>query len=53
MSLSVCVCVSEVNLFSLEYSKQLKQDILRELQGCLRGVSLKFHGCFKDASRKF
>ena len=57
MSLSVCVCVfvcvSEVILLSLQHSKHLKQDVLRELQGCLRGVCLKFQGCFKEVSRMF
>ena len=48
MSLSLCVCVSEVILLSLEHSKHLKQDILRELQGCL-----KFQGCFEEVSRMF
>ena len=50
VSLSLSVRPSVVILFSLEHSKHLKQDVLRELQGCLRGASLKFHGCFKDAS---
>ena len=55
LSVSVCVyvCVSEVILLSLQHSKHLKQDVLRELQGCLRGVFWKFQGCFKDVSRKF
>ena len=54
MMMSLRVYLSaRVILFSLEHSKHLKQDVLRELQGCFRGVSLKFHGCFKDASRKF
>ena len=44
---------SVVILFSLEHSKHLKQDVLRELQGCLRGVCLKFQGCFKEVSRMF
>ena len=56
MSLSVCVCVcvcvSEVILLSLQHSKHLKQDVLRELQ-CLRGVFWKFQGCFKEVSRMF
>ena len=54
MSLKVCVsvCLSGVILFSLEHSKHLKQDALMELQGCLRGVCLKFQGCL-DVSRKF
>ena len=48
MSLSsfVCSCVRS-HFFSLEHSKQLKQDVLRELQGCLRGVCLKFQGCLE------
>ena len=39
---SVCVtfCPSGVILFSLEHSKHLKQNVLREFQGCLRGVCL-------------
>ena len=43
-SLSVCVsgCVSGVILFSKEHSEHLKQDVFRELQGCLKGVCLKF-----------
>ena len=39
--------------FSLEHSKHLKQDVLRELQGYLRGVCLKFQGYFKEVSRMF
>ena len=50
---SVCVCLWGVILFSLQHSKHLKQDVLRELQGYLRGVCLKFQGSFKDVSRKF
>ena len=53
MLLSLWVCVSVVILFSLVYSKHLKQDVLRELQGCLRGVCLMFQGCFKEVSRMF
>ena len=53
MSLSVCVCVSEVILLGLQHSKHFKQDVLRELQGCLRGVFWKFQGCFKEVSRMF
>ena len=34
-----CVRLCAVIFFSLEH---LKQDVLRELQGCLRGVCLKF-----------
>ena len=45
-----CVRPCVVILFSL---KHLKQDVLRELQGCLRGVCLKFQGCFKEVSRMF
>ena len=48
----MCVCLSGVILFSFENSKHLKQDVLRELQGCLRGVFWKFQGCF-EASRVF
>ena len=44
---------SVVILFSLEHSKHLKQDVLRELQGCLRAVVKVFQGSFKDVSRKF
>ena len=55
MSLSVCVCVCVcvwgVNLFSLEHLKHMRQDVLRELQECLRVVCLKFQGCFKEVSR--
>ena len=51
MSLSSCVCLSEVILFSFEYSKHLKEDVLRELQECLRGVCLKFQGSFKEVLR--
>ena len=34
----------------------MKQDVLRDLQGCLRGVrglevSRMFQGCYKDVSR--
>ena len=49
----VCVFVRlcVVIFFSLEHSKHLKQDVLRELQGCLRGVRLKFQGCFKEVLR--
>ena len=42
-----------VIFFSLEHSKHLKQDVLRELQGYLRGVCLKFQGYFKEVSRMF
>ena len=45
MSLSLSV---RSHFVSLEHSKHLKQDILRELQGCL-----KFQGCFEDVSRMF
>ena len=38
----VSVCLSGVILFSFKYSRHLKQDVLRELQVCLRGVCLKF-----------
>ena len=47
------VCLSVVIMLSLEHSKHLKQNVLRELQGCLRGVCLKFQGCFKEVSRMF
>ena len=50
---SVCLCPSSIILFSFEHSMHLKQDILRELQGCLRGVCLKFQGCFKEVLRMF
>ena len=43
---------SGVILFSLEQSKLLKQDVLKELQGCFRGVCLKFQGCL-EVSRMF
>ena len=39
-------------MFSLEHSKDLKQDVLRELQGYLRGVCLKFQVCL-EVSRMF
>ena len=65
MSLSVCVCVSGVILFSMENSKQLKQDegfarvsvcsfmsVSRECQGCLSSVSRKLKGNFTDVLRK-
>ena len=48
----LCVCPSGVILFSLEQSTHLKQDVLRELQGCYRGVCLKFQGCL-EVSRMF
>ena len=58
----VCLCPSEVILFSLEHSRHLTHGVLRELQGCLRGVCLKFQEClevsrvltesFKGVSRK-
>ena len=38
----VCVCPFVVILFSLEHSKHLMQDVMKELQGCLRGVCLMF-----------
>ena len=44
--------VSGVIVFGLGHSKQLKQDVLRELQECIRGVCLKFQGCLK-VSRMF
>ena len=55
MSLSscVCVCTSVVILFSLEHSKHLKQDVMMELQECLRDFCLMFQGRFKDVNRKF
>ena len=46
------VCPSGVLFFSLEQSTHLKQDVLRELQGCYRGVCLKFQGCL-EVSRMF
>ena len=52
MSLSSSVCPSGVILFSLEHSKHLKQDVLKELQGCLWGVCLKFKESL-DVSRMF
>ena len=42
MSLSVCVCLSVVNLSNYEHSKHLKQDVSWVLHGCL--VS---HGRFR------
>ena len=45
-SVSLSVCVSGVILLSMEHSELLKQDVFRELQGCLRGVCLKVQGCF-------
>ena len=45
------VCLS-VCVFSLEHSKYLKEYVLRELQGCLRGVCLKFQRCL-EGSRLF
>ena len=45
--------MSKVNLLSLEHSNHLKQDVFRELQGGLRGVCLKFQGCFKEVSSMF
>ena len=56
MSLSLSVCLE--SFFRFEHSKHLKQDVLRELQGCLRVVRLrfkcvsKFQGSLKDVSRK-
>ena len=50
MSLSSFMCPSVVILFSLEHSKQ---DVMMELQRCLRGVCLMFQGCFKEISRVF
>ena len=41
-------CPSVFILFSFEHSKHMKQDVLRELKGCLRDVCLKFQGCFKE-----
>ena len=51
MSLSLCACPSAVILFSLEYSKHLKHDVMMELQGYLRGVCLMFQGRFKEGLR--
>ena len=34
-------------MFPLKHSMHLKQDILSELLGCLRGVCLKFQGCLE------
>ena len=56
-----------VVLFSLEHSNHLKQDLLRELEGCqgclfevsrmfqgnFKGVYSKYHGCFKEFRRVF
>ena len=44
----VCVCVSVVNLFILEHSKHLKQDVSEASQDFLKGVLSVFQGCFKD-----
>ena len=46
------VCPSGGLFFSLKQSTHLKQDVLRELQGCYRGVCLKFQGCL-EVSRMF
>ena len=55
MSLSVCVCVfvcvSEVNLLSLQDSKHLKQSVWRVSQGCLLKVSRVFQGIIKEVLR--
>ena len=53
MSLSLWVCVSVVILFSLEYSKHLKQYVLRVAQVYLFEVSWVFQESLKDVSRKF
>ena len=45
--------VSCSHFFSLEHSKHLKQDVLRELQGCLFEVLWAFQGSLKGVSRKF
>ena len=47
------MCPSVVILISLEHSKHLKHDVLRELQGCLRDACLKLFGNFKDVSKTF
>ena len=51
------MCLSEVILFNLEYSKQLKQGsfkgVSRKFQGCFKEVLREFHGSFKGVSRKF
>ena len=52
MSLSLSVCPYGVILFSLKHPKHLKQDVLRELQGCFKEVSRMFQGSFKGVNRK-
>ena len=47
MSVSVRVVI----FFSLEHSKHLKQDALRELQRCMFEVLREFQGCFKEVLR--
>ena len=57
MSLGLSVCVSEVNLLSLEHSKHLKLDVSKSFKQVSRKVSSKFQGCFmenvKGVSRVF
>ena len=62
-----CVCLWGVNWNSFEYSKHLKLDVSRELQGCfpgvarvslrcsksIEGVSRKLQGWLKDVSWMF
>ena len=50
MSVSLCLCLSVVNLFSLEHSKHLKPNVSglsHEFWGCSKGVARMFQGCSK------
>ena len=51
MSLSLCVCLSVVNMLSLEHSKHSKADVSGVSKECLKGISRVFQGCSKDVPR--
>ena len=49
-----CVRLPVCKSFCLVWNiLNIKQDVLRELLVCLRGVFLKFQGCFRQVSRRF
>ena len=55
MSLSLSIHLSVVNLFSLQHSKHLKQDVLfsRVFQGSFREISRVFQEILKGISSSF
>ena len=53
MSLSLCVSLSAVHLFSLEHSKHLKPDVSELSQQCPMDVSRMFQGVKKFSKGVF